>query len=309
MFVLPRALFLFTVCGLFLQQEIASQDSPASVVLSADQLARMIIANESSSQASDQTYWMFKLEKEESGKKEVAQVVETSAGDLSRLISVNDRPLTAEEQVEEEHRLEDLIRNPRKLRQLQKEKAEDSNRAQRLLKIVPDAFRFRYGERRGDLVQLKFVPNPEFRPPSREARVFHAMQGEMWLEAKHNRLQEISGRLIHDVKFGGGFLGHLDRGGQFYVRQAEVEPGYWELTAMTVNMKGKVLFFKTIGVQQRERRTVFHRVADDLTPAQAVRILRGQEGEKESRPKMSKSRRTASVHRLDKKDRLSESTL
>lgn len=277
MFSLSRCLLLLIVCGILpFPKQIASQDAPAAVPVSADQLARMIIANESSLEASDQTHWMFKLQKEESGKEKTEEVVETSAGDLSRLISVNGRTLTAEEQAEEEHRLEDLVRNPHKLRELQKEKAEDSNRGQRLLKIVPDAFRFSYGERRGDLVQLNFAPNPEFRPPSREARVFHAMHGEMWMETKQERLQEISGRLIRDVKFGGGLLGHLDQGGQFYVRQAEVEPGYWELTAMNVNMKGKVLFFKTIGVQQRESRSAFQRVGDDLTPAQAVRILLGQ---------------------------------
>jgi hypothetical protein len=78
------------------------------------------------------------------------------------------------------------------------------------------------------------------------------------------------------VKFGGGLLGHLDQGGEFYVRQAEVEPGCWELITMTVNMKGKALFFKTIGVQQTEHRLAFHRVPDNLTPAQAAKILRNQ---------------------------------
>jgi hypothetical protein len=75
------------------------------------------------------------------------------------------------------------------------------------------------------------------------------MQGEVWVNTNHRRLVEISGHLIHDVKFGGGLLGHLDKGGEFRVQQAEVEPGYWELISLTVNMKGKALFFKTIGVQ------------------------------------------------------------
>jgi hypothetical protein len=36
------------------------------------------------------------------------------------------------------------------------------------------------------------------------------------------RLEEISGRLSQEVKFGEGILGHLDRGGDFDVKQAEV---------------------------------------------------------------------------------------
>jgi len=45
-------------------------------------------------------------------------------------------------------------------------------------------------------------------------------------------------------------LGHLNRGGKFEVRQTEVAPGHWEMTALNVEMKGKALFFKTIGVQE-----------------------------------------------------------
>jgi hypothetical protein len=41
------------------------------------------------------------------------------------------------------------------------------------------------------------------------------MEGTVWVDDKENRLAEISGRLIDEVKFGSGFLGHLDKGGTF----------------------------------------------------------------------------------------------
>lgn len=59
----------------------------------------------------------------------------------------------------------------------------------------------------------------------------------------------------------------------FEARQAEVAPGHWELTTLNVDMKGRVLFFKTIGVQQKEYRTDFRRVPDNLTLAQGVDML------------------------------------
>lgn len=62
------------------------------------------------------------------------------------------------------------------------------------------------------------------------------------------------------------------------VKQAEVAPGYWELTLLNVQMKGKALFFKTISVQQKYSRSSFKRVPDDLTIAQAAEILRTQVG-------------------------------
>jgi len=76
------------------------------------------------------------------------------------------------------------------------------------------------------------------------------------------------------VKFAEGLLGHLDPGGNFHVKQAEVAPGFWELTILKVNMKGKALFFKTIDVRQKMSRSAFRKVADNTSPQQAAAILK-----------------------------------
>jgi hypothetical protein len=81
---------------------------------------------------------------------------------------------------------------------------------------------------------------------------------------------------MEDVTFGGGLLGHLDKGGKFEVRQEEVAPGEWEMTVLGVDMKGKALLFKTLGVQETENHSDFQRVPDDLTLAEAAGILNTQ---------------------------------
>ena len=78
---------------------------------------------------------------------------------------------------------------------------------------------------------------------------------------------------MNEVKFAGGLLGHLEKGGQFAVKRAEVAPAHWEVTEMTVNMRGKALLFKTISVQQRELHRNFDRVPDDLTISDAAALL------------------------------------
>ena len=84
------------------------------------------------------------------------------------------------------------------------------------------------------------------------------------------------GRLIADVKFAGGLLGHLEKGGQFNVEQTELSANQWELTVMEVNVKGKALFFKTIAVEEKEYRSDFRRVHDGLTLAEAADMLTKQ---------------------------------
>lgn len=239
----------------------------------ASELARQIIDNELQAQKNDHSHWMLRLETRKSGKNELREVVETKDGDLDWLISVNQKPLPENQRSERQRGLQRLISNPAELKRSQREKDQDQARSQRLLKALPDALVFEYGEQRGDLVELKFKPKPHFRPPSHEAAVVHAMDGTLWVNAKQKRLAAISGHLTRPVKFGGGLLGHLDAGGHFYVKQEEVQPGYWELAVLDVDMKGKALFFKTIGVQENMKRTMFRRVRDDLTAAQGASLL------------------------------------
>jgi hypothetical protein len=239
----------------------------------ANEFVRQIVDNELQAEKKDQSHWMLRLEMRKSGKTEVREVVETKDGDLDRLISVNGEPVPEDQQRERERGLQRLISNPAELKKSKRETEEDQARSQRLLKMLPDALVFEYGEQRGDLVELKFKPNSHFRPPSHEAAVVRAMEGVLWVHGRQKRLAEISGHLTRPVKFGGGLLGHLDAGGHFNVKQEEVQPGYWELSVLDVEMKGKALFFKTIGVQEEMKRSMFRRVRDDLTAAQGANLL------------------------------------
>jgi len=247
------------------------QSVPSSQALAND-LARRVITNELKFQE-DHTNWMYRLEKQQYGKKQVEEVIETKEGSLGRLLSINDRPLTAKQQAEEDQRVQELMTSRSAKRKLQRVLEAETLRGRRLFKMLPDAFVFSYTSGDEDLVRLSFRPNPTFHPPSLEARVFHGMEGEMWVDCKQERLAAFNGHLTEDVKFGLGLLGHLDKGGHFEVTQAEVVPGHWDMTAMSLEMTGKALLFKSIGVQRRENRRDFHQVSDDLTLTQAAEIL------------------------------------
>src|ERR1700687_4133610 len=72
------------------------QSVPSSQV-SANDLAQRVITNELNFQG-DHTNWMYRLEKEQPGKKQVEEIIETKEGSLSRLLSINDRPLRTTQQ-------------------------------------------------------------------------------------------------------------------------------------------------------------------------------------------------------------------
>ncbi len=253
-----------------------AQSALARQEVSANELARRVVTNELKFQDEDHDHWMYRQEKEESGKKQVKEIVETTDGDLSRLQSINGHPLTAKEQQKENQRIEELVSNLYEQGKLQRARITETERGKRLFKMLPDAFVFTYAGREGDLIELSFRPNPNFQPPSFEARVFHDMEGELWVDARQERLAAMNGRLMKDVKFAGGLLGRLAKGGHFEMRQAEVAAGHWEMVVMTVDMRGKALFFKTINLQETQSRSDFQLVPDGLTLTQAADILKGE---------------------------------
>jgi hypothetical protein len=247
------------------------QSVPNSPV-SANDLVRRVVTNELTFQ-DDHTNWMYRLEKEQYGKKQVEEIVETKEGSLSRLLSVNGLPLTPKQQTEEDERGRELMTSRSAQQKLRRSLEAETLQGRRLFKMLPDAFVFSYAGGGGNLVKLSFRPNPSFHAPSLEARVFHDMEGEMWIDCKQERLAGFDGHLTQAVKFGFGVLGHLDKGGHFEVRQAEVVPGHWDMTTLSLEMTGRALLFASIGVQKKENHQDFHRVPDDLTLTQAADIL------------------------------------
>jgi hypothetical protein len=221
---------------------------------------RDILQNELRAQADDHSLWCYRKLTDKDGKQQLFAACQTRTLEIDRLMAVNGKPLTEQQWTEENQRIERLLNNRSQLKKEKQQQREDGEQATRMLRMVPDAFLFQQESSEGNRITLHFTPNPAFRPSGSSEMVFHHMEGTLTLDVKQKRLVEISGRLNSDVKFAGGLLGHLDKGGTFYVKQQEVGPGYWEMTRMDVQMNGKALFFKTISVRTREIDTDFHAV-------------------------------------------------
>jgi hypothetical protein len=250
-----------------------SQNTNVDEHLSASACLRRAVDGELKAQGDDHSHWMYELRSKVAGTEKVKLVIETPEGHLDRLLSVDGRPVTAEEEQLEEQRINGLLHKTDEQKKRQHAQQEDQHQTEHMFKMLPEAVLATYGQHNGDLVEILFRPNPDFKPLTREDVVFHSMEGHIWINEKQNRLAEIDGHLIKEVKFYGGLLGYLNRGGEFHVRQSEIGSGHWEITLLHVNMKGKALFFKTISVQQDETQTDFRRVPDNLTLAQAAQEL------------------------------------
>src|ERR1700674_2664587 len=194
------------------------QNTSSDAGLSAGELLRRVVNSELKAQANDHAHWMYEIKAGVSGKEQVKVAVQTREGYLDRLRFVNGQPITPEQEKQEDQRIARLVKNPAERKKQQRAQEQDAQKTERLFKMLPDAVTASYGKRQGELVEILFKPNPHFHPPSHEAAVFHAMAGRIWINTKENRLVEIEGHLTTGVRFGGGLLGHLDKGGEFHVK-------------------------------------------------------------------------------------------
>jgi hypothetical protein len=235
-------------------------------------LVRDILQNELRAQAEDHSLWCYRKLTDKDGKQQLFAACQTKTLEIDRLMAVNGKPLTEQQWNQENQRIEQLLNNRSQLKKEKQQQHEDAEQANRMLKMMPDAFLFKQEKSDASRITLYFTPNPAFRASGVSESVFHHMEGTLTLDVKQKRLVEISGRLNSDVKFAGGLLGHLDKGGTFYVKQQEVGPGCWEMTRMDVQMNGKALFFKTISVRTREIDTDFHAVPAAASIQQVVAL-------------------------------------
>jgi hypothetical protein len=259
-----------------------SSDASPSTSKSATNLnavVRDILQNELRAQAEDHSLWCYRKLTDKDGKQQLFAACQTKTLEIDRLMAVNGKPLTEQQWTEESQRIERLLNSRSQLKKEKQQQREDGEQATRMLRMVPDAFLFQQESSEGNRITLHFTPNPAFRASGASEMVFHHMEGTLTLDVKQKRLVEISGRLNNDVKFAGGLLGHLDKGGTFYVKQQEVGPGCWEMTRMDVQMNGKALFFKTISVRTAEIDTDFHAVPEAAS-IQQVAELTNESGEK-----------------------------
>lgn len=241
--------------------------------IDANRLAHEVVENELNAQTRDRTLWKYRESQDLDGKQQVFEVVQTESGEIHQLLAVNGKPLTSKERATENHRIQKLLTNQEEWQEKQKDHSGDAKRARTLLTMLPAAFLYQYDGTQGGLIRLRFGPNPNFHPKSREGQVFHHMEGVFWVEPKQKRLAELDGHLLNTVKFGGGLLGHLNAGGTFSVRQKDVGFGHWEMTSLEVKMDGKVMFFKTIAVREKQVFTKFEPVPNGLSLEQAAEIL------------------------------------
>jgi hypothetical protein len=250
---------------------IAGHNPDRSYTLTAGELISAVVANELTDREQLRK-WICMIEKR-TGKQILTQVqVETNDGPLYRLLAIDGMALNPIQRQQDDARLGKLMKDPRPLLKLKQAQHEDEVKLQKLMSLMPQAFVYDYDGVEGNLLRIKFRPNPGYSPPTYEARVIHSLAGTVLIDSERKRLTKVAGHLANRVEFGYGLLGRIDSG-TVELERVEVGPQLWKTALINIHFSGRVAIFKTINKDQYERRSDFRTVSSDLSLSDAKDLL------------------------------------
>lgn len=216
------------------------------------------------------------------------EILETRDGDVARLLSINDKPLSPADEQTENARLDALLSEPSRQRHRKQNAEEDAGIVLKLLRMLPRAFLYQYAGAEagatGRVEKFTFRPDPNFRPPDLESQALTAMTGELRIDATEVRVVRLEGHLQKDTDYGWGILGRLNKGGWLAIEQAAVGGQQWRIVHVQMDMNLRILF-KTKNLNTVQDMTRFSPVPVGIDYRQAIQMLR------------SADENTAQVHR------------
>lgn len=243
-------------------------------------LVQRALANELKNARDPHHPMRYKLQKTSPRLSQTKYIYETRDGGVAELVAINGQPLSPEDAAKEKARLDGLLADPGKQQNRRQNEEKDAQRALKVLRALPAAFTYEYvgteEGKHGPVAIFNFRPNPSFDPPDMETSVLAAMQGQIWIDLKQERVERLQGHLMHDVDYGWGLLGRLYKGGWIQMEQAPVEGNQWRIVHFQMDMTGRILF-KTKQFQTVENTSDYEPLPVGMTYEQAILRMRKQE--------------------------------
>jgi hypothetical protein len=267
---------LLTLFILILPLAAAGQGTPGH---DDDALVKRALSNEVHAAGDTQHPVRYCLRKSSPRLTSTKEIFETRDGAVARLIALNDSPLSAEDEQKEQARLASLLSDPSMQRHRKQSEDEDSARAMKVLRALPNAFVYQSAGAgtgpAGAVKKFTFKPNPKFDPPDLETQLLTQMTGEIWIDVAQERVARLEGHLNKDVDLAWGILAKLNKGGWIVIEQADIGAHQWHIVHFQMAMTGRI-FFSTKVFDTTEDETRFAPVPTNLSYKQAIQMVESE---------------------------------
>lgn len=239
---LTRSMRRIIVCVLLLTGAVAAQDVETII-------QRSVQANESD-WAADPQYDHYETDQEDGNPPQTFEVQMLLGSPYKRLVAVNGKGLSVEQQASEQRKLQQAIarrqaETPQQRAQRIAQWERDRKRDHLLMEQLTKAFNFKLlGEQQLGpyrVFTLKATPRPDYKPPNMQAQVLTGMQGKLWIDTKTFQWVKVQAKVIQPVSIE-GFLATVEPGTHFELEKAPVDNGVWEPVRFSMKAQAKVLF-------------------------------------------------------------------
>jgi len=144
-----------------------------------------------------------------------------------------------------------------------------------LINTTHQAFLFNLAghEQRGgrNLAKYTMVPNPKYKPTTRNATLFTKVAGTLWIDEESSELAKIEGHVMEDITLG-LFVAKVYKGSYFMQERYEIAPGIWLPTYQQYDFDGRK-FLIPFAIHERSFYTKYRRVGP---PKEAVEVVRAE---------------------------------
>jgi hypothetical protein len=168
-----------------------------------------------------------------------------------RVTAKNGKPLSADDQVKEDRRVEKMIRDIEAGRKIdlpynqRRTKLSDLLRAARF----SDARRERFRNR--EVIVAEFEPNPDFKPANSNEAFAHNLAGSIWVDEKDLQIARVEFQLVNAFKVAGGAFFAMRPGSRFVAEQDRFFDEVWLPTYTEVTISARAMLFASFGVNQK----------------------------------------------------------
>lgn len=183
-----------------------------------------------------------------------------------KLTAVNDKPLDARQQAEQEQKLQAATSRrqaetkSQRRRRIAKYEAERKH-ASELIVELGRAFSFTMAgtDKVGnhDVYVLNAEPRKGYTPPNTDARVLTGMRGKLWVERNSFQWVKVEVEVFHPVSIG-GFIARVEPGTHMELELEPVADGIWLPSHIAVRTHSKVMFVFNRQTDEDEKYFDYH---------------------------------------------------
>jgi hypothetical protein len=181
---------------------------------------------------------------------DISRIILVNGAPFELIVEHNGRPLSAEEQIKQERRIEKQKRETPQER-IKRVERDQENRS--FLREVPAAFDFQLIAE--DVINgrpayvLQATPHPGYEAHGKYGKIFSRVQGKLWIDKQDFAWVKVDGQVIQPISMG-LFLARVLHGSRIKMEQSRVAAGTWLPERIEVRANAKIFFVKTLVVDK-----------------------------------------------------------